>query len=653
MDINFTRKTKKKAAPPRKKAKSSRRRAQQPALSKEMYHVLFATMREAFVLHKVVLGKDGKPLDFQFVEVNPAFERLTGLKRSNIIGKKVSEVLPADQAPRIISAGKEALKRPVRFEHYASDVGKYFDAPAFSPGKGMFATIFIDTTELREANQVLRGLVEASPLAIVGMDADGNIKSWSRAAERLFGWTAKEIIGRANPTVPAQSRKEFASLLRRALHGESLTNIEVRRQRRDGSTIEISLSSAPLCDSDGRAIGVITLYVDITDKRKLEGQLRQSQKMEAIGQLAGGVAHDFNNLLTVILGECDINLETLPEDDTVRQSLEEIRAAGERAALLAGQLLMFSRKRLVELTAFSLNDILIGMNSMLRRLIGENLELRVRPAADLGLVMADQSQIEQVLMNLVVNARDAMPEGGILAIETADMDLGEEYAATHAGMSPGEYVMLAVSDTGIGMTDEVRAQIFEPFFTTKQAKGTGLGLATSYGIIKQFGGYIDVYTEVGTGTTMKVYLPRTTTLGAARSKSIQPNDGGNETILVVEDDAKVRSIAFRMLSALGYRVLTAANGDEALWLLGENSEAVHLLLTDVVLPKMGGRELAERARALRPKLKVLFGSGYTDDVILQHRLIQHDIAFVNKPYTTESLSRKVRETLDQESGAQS
>jgi PAS domain S-box-containing protein len=658
--MTFAQNGKKKVGQARKKADARHRAQESPSLSQDMYRVLFSTMREAFVLHKAVLDENGNPSDFQFIEANPAFERQTGLKRNDIVGKRVSEVFPADQAAIIVNAGKQALSQSIRFEQYASDLGRCFDVHAFSPKKGMFATISIDVTdekstkrELQEANEVLRGLVGASPIGIVAMDLEGKIKTWSRAAERMFGWREDEIIGHYNPTVPDNAREEFESLRQRVLNGEVLTNIEIRRQKRDGSVIDVSLSSAALFDTNGRAVGIIVLYMDITDRKKLEDQLRQSQKMEAVGRLAGGVAHDFNNLLTIILGECDLNLETLEPDDPILSSLEEIRKAGERAALLTAQLLMFSRKQLFELTTFSLNEIMNGMSSMFQRLLGEDVGVKLRPAPDLGLVTADRGQIEQVLVNLVVNARDAMPQGGTIIIESANVALDEDYAATHPEVRAGEYVMLAVSDTGTGMSDEVKKHLFEPFFTTKeQGKGTGLGLATSYGIVRQVGGHLAVYSEVGTGTTMRVYLPLTAAAGASvESRSDQAIARGDETILLVEDEARVRAIATRMLSTLGYTVLAAADGEDALRLLGEHTGEIHLLLTDVVLPKIGGRELAELVRAMRPRIKVLFTSGYTDDVILQHRLLQHDIALVNKPYTTESLSRKVREALSQESSA--
>ena len=467
---------------------------------------------------------------------------------------------------------------------------------------------------------------------------------------RILGYEAQEayLPGWWSENLHPEDRERIMSIS--ASHLSADTIREYRFRHKDGTYLWIRDEVRILPCKVGTTTEIVAAMMDITGQHKLEEQLRQAQKMDAVGRLAGGVAHDFNNLLTIILGECELSLEGLRPDGPMFSSFEEIKKAGERAALLTAQLLMFSRKQLFEPTTFSLNEIMNGMSSMFQRLIGEDVELKMRPAADLAFVTADRGQIEQVLVNFVVNARDAMPEGGTIVVESSNVELDPDYAVTHASVSPGKYVMLAVSDTGTGMSDEVKARLFEPFFTTKEpGKGTGLGLATSDGIIRKFGGHIDVYSKVGTGTTMKVYLPVSAAAGKIiESRNVQASARGHETILVVEDEASVRAIAARMLSALGYTVLIAADGDEALRLLSGHPETVHLLLTDVVLPKMSGRELAELVRAMRPKIKVLFASGYTDDVILQHRLIQHDIALLNKPYTAESLARKVRETLSQE-----
>jgi CheY-like chemotaxis protein len=360
------------------------------------------------------------------------------------------------------------------------------------------------------------------------------------------------------------------------------------------------------------------------------------------------VAHDFNNLLTVVLGASDLLLLELQPNDPHRSVIGEIREAGERAAALTTQLLAFSRKQLVEPKVFVVNELVADVNKMLRRLIGEDIQVSMRLSPDLYAVEADRGQIEQVLVNLAVNARDAMPRGGALIIETANVTLAEDYVRSHTGVLAGEYVMLAVSDTGTGMSEDTKAHLFEPFFTTKEAgRGTGLGLATCYGIVRKAGGHIGVYSETGVGTAMKVYLPRAASKGdAAEVTAVAPVARGSETILVVEDDNAVRTITLRVLKAQGYNVLEAADGPSALAALESHQGPVQLLFTDVVLPGMGGREVAERVRALRPDMKILFTSGYTDDVILQNKLLEHNVLVLQKPFTPATLAAKVREILD-------
>jgi CheY-like chemotaxis protein len=382
----------------------------------------------------------------------------------------------------------------------------------------------------------------------------------------------------------------------------------------------------------------------------LQEQLRQSQKMEAIGQLAGGVAHDFNNLLTVIHGYSELILNSLDDSSRLRQDVREIIHASEHASSLTRQLLAFSRKQVLQLKVLDLNAHVSNMDKMLRRMIGENIELMTLLAKDLGRIKADPGQIEQVILNLAVNARDAMLSGGKLTIETANIELDENYARSHIGVTPGRYVMLSVSDTGVGIAREVKERIFEPFFTTKEkGKGTGLGLSTVYGIIQQSGGNIWVYSEPGLGTTFKIYLPRieedTESLkpSAVSTKSLQ----GSETILLVEDEEMVRKLACTILQKNGYKVLEAPNGEEALRIVqGQNGNPIHLMVTDVVMPGMSGRQLADRLERLRPEMKILYISGYTDNAIVHHGVLEKGIDYIQKPFTIEGLARKVREVLD-------
>jgi len=383
--------------------------------------------------------------------------------------------------------------------------------------------------------------------------------------------------------------------------------------------------------------------------RRSEEQLRQSQKLEAIGRLAGGVAHDFNNLLTVILSHCDLLRPNVP-GGPLRHGLEEIHAAGERAASLTRQLLAFSRQQVLEPQSLDLNDVLTAAMSMLERLLGEDVELRLLLAPSVETLRADRGQLDQVILNLVVNARDAMPQGGRLTLETANVVLDGTAAEHHFDVTPGSYVMLAVSDTGHGMDEATRARAFEPFFTTKErGKGTGLGLSTVFGIVKQSGGNLYVYSEPGVGTTFKVYFPCAPD-GAAASRVSSRSGGarGNETILLVEDEENVREVANRILQQAGFHVLKASSPDEAIVLCGQNTERVDLVLTDVIMPRMSGRLLAERLRTLRPGIRVLFMSGYTDDVILQNGVLELGTHFIQKPITPDSLTRKVRDVLDTE-----
>ena len=385
------------------------------------------------------------------------------------------------------------------------------------------------------------------------------------------------------------------------------------------------------------------------ERKRLEDHLRQSQKMEAIGRLTGGIAHDFNNLLTVINGYSEMSLQSLKADDALRPNLEQIKEAGERAAGLTRQLLAFSRRQVLEPKVLDLNAVVTNVEKLLNRMIGEDVILAATRTAGLGRVKADPSQIEQVLMNLAVNARDAMPAGGKLTIETANVELDESYAREHMTVQPGRYVMLAVSDTGCGMDVETQKRIFEPFFTTKeQGKGTGLGLSTVYGIVKQSGGYIWAYSEVGLGTTFKVYLPRVDAAIAAvePAREVLRTARGAETVLLAEDDPALRSLLRKVLQENGYTVLEAFHGKHAVEVCEQHSGPIHLMVTDVVMPEMGGTEAAGRLSSLRPDLKVLFLSGYADDAVHRHGVLAPGTAFLQKPFVLETLARKVREVLD-------
>jgi nitrogen-specific signal transduction histidine kinase/ActR/RegA family two-component response regulator len=407
------------------------------------------------------------------------------------------------------------------------------------------------------------------------------------------------------------------------------------------------MTGHPVLQKDNSVAYFEVFAEDITERRTLERQLFQSQKMEAIGRLAGGIAHDFNNLLSVILGHSDILEQQAGTNSRLGKSVEATRNAAERAAALTMQLLAFSRKQVIDPTVIDLNQSVSEIQKMLHRIIGEDIELTIRLQPGLGYVKADSGQLGQVLMNLAVNSRDAMPNGGKLAIETANVELDDTYVRQHLGAKPGPFIMLAVSDTGIGMDSETLSHIFEPFFTTKEpGKGTGLGLSMVYGIIKQNNGYVMAYSEPGRGTTFKIYFPRTVE-SLPVSRSVEKEiPGGSETILVVEDELALRELTCVLLQEAGYTVLESTGVEDAIATAKDSQRKIDLLLTDIVMPRLDGRELANQLVALRPNLKVLYMSGYTDDVIVHRGLLKQATVLVQKPFTKAKLLRKVRETLD-------
>jgi signal transduction histidine kinase len=425
----------------------------------------------------------------------------------------------------------------------------------------------------------------------------------------------------------------------------------MRHVLRNGQTVEVDMLVHHIRYARRKAALVVPQ--DCTRRKQLEEELRQAQKMEAVGMLAGGIAHDFNNLLTIINGYSQMLLGTLPENDENRSSVEQIMKAGERAAELTRQLLTFSRRQVVRPKVLDLNVVAAGAAVMLRRLIGEHIELRIVAGPDLGKVHADPGQLEQVIMNLAVNSRDAMPNGGSLILETQNMHLEETYVGTHTTLKPGRYVMLAVTDTGTGMDAQTRSHLFEPFFTTKvQGRGTGLGLSTVYGIVKQSGGDIVVYSEPAQGTCVKIYFPAVNEEATEDVAESQPEraSSGSETILLVEDEEAVRKLVRRTLEKQGYRLLVAASGDEALDIVEHHKGLIQLLITDVIMPQMGGRELAERLKSLRPDIQILFISGYTESTVVRTGNLAKEEGFLQKPFTPITLTRRVRELLDTADG---
>ena len=514
--------------------------------------------------------------------------------------------------------------------------------------------------KLRESERKYRSLHESLMDAVASVDLAGHMLEFNGVFESMLGYSAEEIHRLTYSDItPARWHASEAQIIAEQVLKRGYSDVyEKEYRRRDGTIVPVELRTFLVRDEAEAPTGMWAVVRDISarkqaeaEREKLEEQLRLSQRLEAIGSLAGGIAHDFNNLLSVILCCTDFAMAGVRENDRVREELLEVKKAGERAVALTRQILAFSRKQILQPVVLNLNQIAAGVEKMLRRILGEDIDYLQALAPDLGLVRADPGQVEQVLMNLVVNARDAMPNGGKLTIETHNVDLDAEYAARHVAVAPGPYICFAVTDTGCGMDKQTQARIFEPFFTTKEkGKGTGLGLSTVYGIVKQSGGNIWVYSEPGQGTTFKVYLPRdlsaSTTVTGSRLPAIQDQLRGTETVLLVEDEEAVRDVAKRILHEAGYTVLTAATPDDALLACKTQQGKIHLLLTDVVMPQMSGRTLADRLMVARPGIKVLYMSGYADDAILHHGTLAPGTQFIGKPFSAANLARRVREVLD-------
>ncbi len=503
--------------------------------------------------------------------------------------------------------------------------------------------------ESERTGEFHRKLLDASPDPVAVYDIAGVPLYLNPAFTRLFGWTLDEVKGKTIDFVPLESRPETKEHVAKVLRGEDFTDFETTRLTRAGRAIDVRLTGAIFFDMDGEPSGSVIHLRDITERKRFEEQLRQAAKMEAIGRLAGGVAHDFNNLLTVMLGYSNMVVRHLPKDNPHYNRLVQINHAAERAAALTQQLLAFSRKQVLEVRILDLNARITDMQEMLGRLMGEDLEIGLVLDPDLGKVQADPTQMEQVLMNLGVNARDAMPDGGKLTMETRNVTLDELSGRTYGDLTPGQYVMVAVSDTGEGMDEETISRVFDPFFTTKEpGKGTGLGLSTVYGIVRQHQGHITVISEPGKGATFKVLLPRAEEVGDQPAASLEPElpTRGTETILVVEDEDSVRDFACDILSMVGFTTLKAGDPEEALKICEEYEGVIHLLLTDVVLPQMDGRSLFNRLSLSRPEIRVLYISGHTDDTIVHHGVLDPDVHFLQKPFTLDKLANKVRDVLD-------
>jgi two-component system cell cycle sensor histidine kinase/response regulator CckA len=607
----------------------------------------------------------GKALDGTITTWNVGAERLYGWPSSEAVGQPVGFQIPPDRRDemRVILAKirrGESIKHleTVRLRKNGDRIEVSLTVSSIHGAAGEVvgaSSIARDITErkhaekeLRKSEERFRRLFDSNTIGISVADLGGQILESNDAYLAMIGYTREELLSgvvRWDDMTPAEYREKDQIAVEQLQRTGVAQPYEKELIRKDGTRTPLLIGIAMLEASEG---STIAYTVDLSSRRQLEEQFRQAQKMEAVGKLAGGVAHDFNNLLTVILGYSDLLAEKLDPGSLQSEELDEIRTAGERAASLTRQLLAFSRQQVLERKVLDVNDLIADVEKMLRRLIGEDVELVTVLSPALRRVFADAGQLEQVIMNLAVNARDAMPHGGRLTIETENVELDEAYARLHATVRPGSYVMIAVSDTGVGMNGETLAHMFEPFFTTKErGKGTGLGLATVYGIVKQSGGYVWVYSEVGKGTTFKIYLPlveegaETEPVPAAEPAALH----GSETVLLVEDEQSVRTLSRSILEGYGYTVLEAASGKEGLEVARHYARPIDLVLTDVVMPEMGGSDMASRLEALRPGVRVLYMSGYTDDAVFRHGLLEKGRVFLQKPFTPETLARKVREAL--------
>ena len=504
-----------------------------------------------------------------------------------------------------------------------------------------------------ELTSRLAVIVESSSDAIIGKTLDGVITSWNSGAEHLYGYTSQEIVGHnVSELFPPNSVQELVSILDRIRRGERIEQFETKRLGKDGSILDVSITISPIRDASSAVIGASTVARDLTernraeaDRRAFEARLQQGERLESLGQLAGGIAHDFNNLLAVILNYAAFVAEETSDRPEVRADVEQIEAAAERAVTLTKQLLIFGRREVIQPEALELNAVVADIENLLSRSIGEHIELRCNASANLPRILADRGQVEQVLLNLAVNARDAMPDGGTLTIETSVAELDEGYSRIHPHVNPGQYLELEVSDTGSGMSAEVSAHIFEPYFTTKPpSQGTGLGLSSVYGIMTEGGGSLSVYSEEGMGTTFRLYFPITEQpLTPAALGSENYEKGHGETIIVVDDEPSILEIASRILRQNGYSALAAATYDEALSLA--ETQDFQLLLTDSVMPGMSGRALAQRMDEVRPGRAVLFMSGYSAGALSPHRIVDEGVTFIQKPFNRRTLLEKVHDAL--------
>jgi PAS domain S-box-containing protein len=625
------------------------------AHAQEQFHFLFESAPDAVI----VSDAEGR-----VVFANRQAEVSFGYDRDAMIGLPVEDLLP--ERSRASHVGHRSAYHDAPGEHIMSngrfvarrkDGSEFFFEVSLSRLRGdagvLVISVIRDVTAREQADERLRfqaRLLDVVAQALVATDGAGRVAYWNRFAEALYGKTRDEAIGQpilaALPfDVPPDQQQEIVDALRagNSWAGETAFTLP------DRGDLFVTSVISPIQDGNGNTAGFVAATSDITERRRLEKQLQQAHRLESIGRLAGGVAHDFNNLMTAVIGLAEIGGRDLPADHPARADFREIRETAERAAALTQQLLAFSRRQFVQPRIVDLNDVVARTDAVIRRLTGADVDVSARLSPDLWRVRADPEQVERVLLNLALNARDAMPAGGKLLIETANISLDDAYAAARPAVQPGDYVMMAVTDTGTGMTAGVMAHIFEPFFTTKGFRsGTGLGLSTCFGIVKQAGGHIWAYSEPGCGSSFKVYLPRVRVASDLPCARPLPADlpRGTETVLVADDEPGVRRVIARLLRQLGYQVLEAADGEAAAAIAHAYGSNIHLVITDVVMPGMGGRELAQAVRRINPRARTIFMSGFTANAVIEHAAVDPGCAFLPKPFSPALLAHTVRETLD-------
>jgi len=628
--------------------------------SEARYRSLFANH------HTIMLIID--PDTDRIVDANPAACTFYGWPREVLIEKHISDIntLNPEQTRAEMALAVSERRSHFLFQHRRADGAirdvEVYSGPIQVRGRQFLCSIIHDITARRQAESALeksealqRAVIAASPVALYSIDPLGNVLTWNASAERIFGWREDEVVGKFLPIVPDNRQTEFYWIRSDVMAGRVISNLQLVRRKKDGTLLTCKLSAAPILNDLGEVTGILGAMEDITAQVKsrirqqqLEDQLHQAQRLESIGRLAGGVAHDFNNLLAVIMGYSELLLRKTPSNHPHRASLKEIRNAADRAKNLTRQLLAFSRKQVLELKPLDVNSVVSGFERLLRRVLGEDIVLAVTLAAHPLIVMGDSVQLEQVLMNLAVNARDAMADGGTLTIKTAVATLNHACVQKKTGVTPGDYAMMVVSDTGCGMNKATRDRIFEPFFTTKgKDEGTGLGMATSYGIVKQHGGHIGINTKPGEGTTFKIYLPLCVSPVSCPTQFSPRQDLsiGNATILIVEDDMSVRRLATGILRRSGYRVIESTSAEDAVDCAARHDGPLHLVLTDVIMPGMKGPEVYAKICQHHPEASVLYMSGYTDNVIARQGVLQEGIALIQKPFSIQGLLKKVRQVI--------